>query len=250
MSELNKPSMPKIDAFHYHEIADRCDVVQRIIEDCIFNHPAMNVEQREKIAMAQTLIASVYQWAAQQADAMLAASEPKKSELEDPLDTPLPCDIKVGAGTIKKGCKLRTLVARMEVLNGIVADSLRPKSKDPAFESLRSLANDVTARQVSLENVEEPQPDANGCSDHPDAPHGFNRSASLSAGRYVCDCEDWKPDAKGWIELEGDECPVATTAIVEVEFAGGSTSGPQPAGNFRWDKAGLGGDIIAYRVVK
>lgn len=34
----------------------------------------------------------------------------------DPLDTALPCDIKVGNGTIRKGCKLRTLVARMESL--------------------------------------------------------------------------------------------------------------------------------------
>lgn len=31
------------------------------------------------------------------------------------------------------------------------------------------------------------------CSDHPDAPHGFNRNASHNAGRYVCDCEGWKP---------------------------------------------------------
>lgn len=32
------------------------------------------------------------------------------------------------------------------------------------------------------------------CSDHPDAPHGFNRSASHAEGRYVCDCEGWIPD--------------------------------------------------------
>lgn len=32
------------------------------------------------------------------------------------------------------------------------------------------------------------------CSDHPDAPHGFNRNASHSAHRYVCDCEGWEPD--------------------------------------------------------
>lgn len=33
------------------------------------------------------------------------------------------------------------------------------------------------------------------CKDHPDAPHGFNRNASHSAGRYVCDCEGWTPPA-------------------------------------------------------
>jgi len=32
------------------------------------------------------------------------------------------------------------------------------------------------------------------CSSHPDAPHGFNRDASHSIGRYVCDCEGWTPD--------------------------------------------------------
>jgi len=32
------------------------------------------------------------------------------------------------------------------------------------------------------------------CSTHPDAPHGFNRNSSHTAGRYVCDCEGWVPD--------------------------------------------------------
>tara|TARA_R110000803_G_scaffold35848_1_gene77275 strand:+ start:3309 stop:3626 length:318 start_codon:yes stop_codon:yes gene_type:complete len=32
------------------------------------------------------------------------------------------------------------------------------------------------------------------CSDHPDAPHGFDRGGSHSSGRYVCDCEGWEPD--------------------------------------------------------
>ena len=40
------------------------------------------------------------------------------------------------------------------------------------------------------------------CSDHPDAPHGFDRSSSHSSGRYVCDCEGWKPD-----DAEGEELP-------------------------------------------
>ena len=32
------------------------------------------------------------------------------------------------------------------------------------------------------------------CSDHHDAPHGFNRNASHCIGRYVCECEGWIPD--------------------------------------------------------
>ena len=31
------------------------------------------------------------------------------------------------------------------------------------------------------------------CSDHPDAPHGFDRSGSHCLGRYKCDCEGWVP---------------------------------------------------------
>jgi len=30
------------------------------------------------------------------------------------------------------------------------------------------------------------------CNEHPDAPHGFMRDASHSAGRYVCECESWE----------------------------------------------------------
>jgi hypothetical protein len=29
------------------------------------------------------------------------------------------------------------------------------------------------------------------CNPHPNAPHGFLRDASHSAGRYVCECEYW-----------------------------------------------------------
>ena len=31
------------------------------------------------------------------------------------------------------------------------------------------------------------------CKSHPDAPHGFDRTASHSLGRYVCECEGWEP---------------------------------------------------------
>jgi len=41
--------------------------------------------------------------------------------------------------------------------------------------------------------VQPVQPAEPGCSDHPDAPHGFNRNASHNAHRYVCDCEGWTP---------------------------------------------------------
>jgi hypothetical protein len=34
------------------------------------------------------------------------------------------------------------------------------------------------------------------CKTHPDAPHGFDRNASHSADRYVCECEGWEPKEK------------------------------------------------------
>jgi len=46
------------------------------------------------------------------------------------------------------------------------------------------------------------------CSEHPDAPHGYNRSASHNAGRYVCDCE-------GWAALGGEK----GEAVAETENA-------------------------------
>ena len=40
----------------------------------------------------------------------------KKREWDDPMDTPLPCDVTVGHVTIRKGVALRILVTRMKVL--------------------------------------------------------------------------------------------------------------------------------------
>lgn len=45
------------------------------------------------------------------------AAPTQGSAPQDPMDWPLPCDVKVGAGTIRKGCPLRTLVLRMESLH-------------------------------------------------------------------------------------------------------------------------------------
>lgn len=41
----------------------------------------------------------------------------------NPLDMRLPCDITVGHGTIGKGCKLSTLVARMKILHKIAMEN-------------------------------------------------------------------------------------------------------------------------------
>jgi len=43
------------------------------------------------------------------------------------------------------------------------------------------------------------------CKEHPDAPHGFMRDASHSAGRYVCECESWEPPKREWVGLTDAE---------------------------------------------
>jgi len=69
------------------------------------------------------------------------------------------------------------------------------------------------------------------CSEHPDAPHGYNRSASHNAGRYVCDCEGWaalggeKGEAVAWRyrwHPEGD------WHLTEKEPRGGDGTTKQP----------------------
>lgn len=49
----------------------------------------------------------------------------------------------------------------------------------------------IDERYDSVEFATEEKP----CSNHPDAPHGFDRNASHNAGRYVCECEGWTPEA-------------------------------------------------------
>ena len=51
--------------------------------------------------------------------------QPKEPE-QEPLDTPLPCDVKVGHVTIRKGVALSVLVARMQVLY----DMAQPKEPE------------------------------------------------------------------------------------------------------------------------
>jgi hypothetical protein len=50
----------------------------------------------------------------------------------------------------------------------------------PAIQALRqALAPEVTPEVC--------------CKTDPRAPHGFDRNASHSADRYVCECEGWEP---------------------------------------------------------
>lgn len=50
--------------------------------------------------------------------------------LDDPMETPLPCDVTVGHVTIRKGVPLRTLVARMKVLYEMATGQVKIKGDE------------------------------------------------------------------------------------------------------------------------
>ena len=53
--------------------------------------------------------------------------------------------------------------------------------------------------------VEELRGNTPDCKTHPDAPHGFDRNASHSADRYVCECEGWEPPKREWVGLTKED---------------------------------------------
>ena len=66
------------------------------------------------------------------------------------------------------------------------------QEKRSVIVSNREARQERIATKVAASSAKSDQ--APDCSTHPDAPHGFNRNASHSLDRYVCDCEGWKPD--------------------------------------------------------
>lgn len=58
------------DEFHYHELMDRCHVIENAIQENLCEHPAITDKQRRKLEKAQMLIGEVYQWAGRKQDAV------------------------------------------------------------------------------------------------------------------------------------------------------------------------------------
>lgn len=75
---------------------------------------------------------------------------------EDPLDTPLPCEVKIGNMTLRKGVALRLLVTRtkqlFEMATGQSADAV-------AAQSVKERQRKLLALQVAVGAVVEPAPD-------------------------------------------------------------------------------------------
>lgn len=60
--------------------------------------------------------------------------------------------------------------------------------------------------------------------------------------------DDAKPDADGWIEWKGGDCPVAHNAAVEYKMRNGKKDMRNRAESLRWAYANIDSDIIAYRL--
>ena len=52
------------------------------------------------------------------------------------------------------------------------------------------------------------------CKTDPRAPHGFDRNASHSADRYVCECESWEPVDNAYTKLD------TTAGVLHKEWVG------------------------------
>lgn len=72
--------------------------------------------------------------------------------------------------------KVREFMTRIEAALG--------RDPDPNDEFIKPKTLDEIAAEMRQEVA---------CNPHPDAPHGFDRNASHSLNRYVCDCEGWSP---------------------------------------------------------
>jgi DNA-binding ferritin-like protein len=58
------------------------------------------------------------------------------------------------------------------------------------FQNKYDLKGDMAKVEQAITAIKQAR-SAPVCNPHPKAPHGFNRSASHSADRYVCECEGW-----------------------------------------------------------
>ncbi len=89
-----------------------------------------------------------------------------------PLPYPqLPGNNYTGADMLEYGAKCRQQALQEAAEQVRIGQGPRSSAED----AVKSLAGEVN------------------CNRHPDAPHGYNRVASLNAGRYVCECESWTP---------------------------------------------------------
>ncbi|WP_428145139.1 hypothetical protein [Delftia acidovorans] len=126
-------------------------------------------------------------------DRMLAAAPQAPAAPADPMDWPLPCDVTVGHGTIRKGCKLRTLVLRMQVLYDLSQKVELAAPAAPAVDAWLQ-PDDMAALQRFHETAEDDESYdigkeavarlcAFGCLQS----HSFGRYSTTDFGDYLLD---------------------------------------------------------------
>lgn len=77
-------------------------------------------------------------------------------------------------------------------------------------------------------------------------------AARASSAQPAAEPEPTEPDADGWIEWAGGECPIPVGTLVDAQYANGGLE-KCFAGELRWDwqfDGKGGGDIVRYRVVE
>ncbi|WEM00999.1 MULTISPECIES: hypothetical protein [Delftia] len=133
-----------------------------------------------KLADCELIVAAVNQHRAALAAAPQAPAAPA-----DPMDWPLPCDVTVGHGTIRKGCKLRTLMLRMQVLYDLSQKAELAAPAAPA--EAQRLAKFLQRMRTHLGSCRE------------------------SAGTY--NQQAWDDYERAWTMLLGMAAPAAPSAI-------------------------------------
>ncbi len=83
------------------------------------------------------------------------------------------------------------------------------------FEDAHGLEDAEVAIKEALRQALTPEVP---CKTHPDAPHGFDRNASHSADRYVCECEGWEPVDNAYTKLD------TTAGVLHKEWVGLTTA--------------------------
>jgi hypothetical protein len=87
----------------------------------------------------------------------------EKAAPADPMDWPLPCDVTVGHGTMRKGVKLRTLVTRMKVLYEMATDenadavaARKPEQGRALLDEFLAAAADAGVTHLSAQQAAQP----------------------------------------------------------------------------------------------
>ena len=77
-----------------------------------------------------------------------------------------------------------------DLMADIRAELAKPELRNvtPAEDQVLRRALLRTGKRVDVQLAARPP-----CYRHPDAPHGWDRVASINAVRYVCQCESWTP---------------------------------------------------------